>query len=277
MRAIELLSDIVAYNGPWRVEALQDQHGYEVLAQSSLIKSNGLVSSVLCEACDDPHDAAVAWSDPHYGYFCDEAGFVTLDRSSFESVSADIQAIVASIAACLECKNRKTKPIHGKTFRIGVLEFATGDLAIYFHPRILNDGDLSELNTAMSKEVRTSYVIVLTAAGHLVWGNAKTARLSDVFEISEKDCGFKAIADIRTLAGIPEKRSAGRPTIYHDKLFGILEERTANGSTLPGVNEEKRALRDAYASQYPGAPLPSDSTLKRSIREFRSGSKMGQN
>lgn len=277
MSAIDLLSDMIAHDATWPYEAAQAGRGYECLVTAGFVSSEGVVGSVLCEECDDTHESAVWFHEGKYGYFCDQVGFVSVDRSRFVGLLPDVQALVASIASLLKCKNRKPTPIYGKTFRIGALETDTGDLTVYFHPRLQNEDDLSELNTALTRGARSTYSLVLTAAGTLTWGHAKTARLSEVFEIDEETGSLHTNADLYTLAGVTLKRGAGRPKKYAEKVLNIVWERSHNGIAIGGLNAEARTIVQEFSKRYPDEECPSESTIRREIRKFRAGSKVGQN
>lgn len=84
----------------------RDRDGYGQLVTAGLVHRQGLVKSVLCDACDIGHDAAILFEDERYGHFCPEAGFVPVERSDLIAVAADFEALVAQIAAALGCRAR---------------------------------------------------------------------------------------------------------------------------------------------------------------------------
>ena len=271
MTAIETLSSIISQRGKASRVFFEKQVGFDPLIETGLVEVTGKVQSVLCDACSDPHDAEVVFRDGNYGFYCHEAGFCRIDESGVTAIKPSIGALVANLAAVFDCKRRKSTPIHADTWRIGAIYTPSGDLALYFHPSLQTDQDVSAAQSALRDETRSAFRLIITAVGNLTVSNAKSARLEDIVELDSRTNGLAALADPRIIAGAPKAVTNGRPNLYADKLEPLILQRIEDGNTHEGLNKEAKAIREVLSQSSPDGQVPSLSTVKSYLSKTRTG------
>lgn len=261
MSPIALLCGIIAQSRKVAANTHRDCDAYGSLVTAGLVQAQGLVQSVLCDACDIGHDAAITFEDGRYGHTCPESGFVPVERDDLIAVAPDFEALTTQIAAALDCDHRKPRSIGERTWHIGTLRSETADIAVYFHDRLQTSQDLQALETALRGQVRASFGLVLTAHGTLPVPSLTTAPLDQVFRFDAAHSGLVAEADPAILVGAPITRKGGRPTIYGDRIKAIIADRAETGCTTKSKNAEIRAIQADYATRFPGDPTPSRSAI----------------
>lgn len=272
MTAVETLSSIIAQGGKASKAFYQRRGGFDLLAGSGFVRCRGVVQSVVCEECNDPHDAEVVFANGSYGIYCPDAGFAELTAQSIEAIQPDIGRLVADLAGVFDCKRRKSTPVHGETWRIGAIDTPAGDLVLYFHPSLQTEQDVRAVEVALLHEVGAMFRLVITAVGKASVLNAKTVQLADIVEVVSGAANLATIADPRTIAGAPKVPNTGRPSPYAEKLSSLILRRIEDGSALPGLNAEARAIGDLYSAKYKAEQVPSFSATKRHITKLRAGS-----
>lgn len=272
MTAISLLCEILAQGAKASAETYRPKPGYQALLSSGLVQETGLVQSTHCVDCDHAHDAEVVFEGGQYGYFCPQIGFVPVDRSKLIAVRPEPKNIVQGLADAFGCRRRKTTPIHGQTWRVGAVETPGGDATIYLHPRLRSSEDLQDLETALRREVRSPFRLILTAEGALMVLETKTVRLDGVVELDPLLNTMVPIADVLAIVDAPIKSSGGRPNQYGGKLDRIILARSQYRQALSGHNEEAKAIRDVFREQYPNEKPPSLPTIKRYLTKAQGGS-----
>lgn len=263
MDATHIFEQLVAQRGKALARSYAQHPAYDELIKAGLIAETGVVSSVVCDDCDRPHDAAIIYQDAQYGYFCPDLGFRPAERAEITSVEPKIAAFVAQIAENQDCKRRKSTALNGETWRIGVLETAAGDVAFYFQPTMLDAKDVEAVGRAFNGEIKSAFGIILTSAGALSVPPYITVPLRDALCFAPETGSFIVDADVRSIAGVPVKRTGGRPSGYKDPLRRLIANRVNDGIALKGQNEEARAIRAAYKTSFPHEKAPSISTIKR--------------
>ncbi|MGH1575733.1 hypothetical protein [Planktotalea sp.] len=272
MGAIETLSGIIAQRGKASIGFFQGQSGFEQLAETGLVRERGIVQSIICDTCDDPHDAEVVYADGAYGFFCSEAGFVPLDTRDIRSVEPVIDRLVTQLAIAFKTKRRKSTPVYGNTWRVGSIDTPAGDLVLFFHPSMQDETDVAEVKAALANEVGSAFRLVITANGALTASRAKAVRLCDIVEFVETTARILPLADPRSVAGAPQAANSGPRSPYAQKLSPLILQRSDSGEALRGRNEEAKALSELYRSKFPDEKAPSLVTIKRFVTVFRAGS-----
>ena len=272
MSAATLLCEIIAQGAKASAGTFRSRAGYHALILQGLVQESGVVQSIQCDDCDDPHDAEVVFESGQYGYFCPENGFVAIERSDLTGVKSDLQTLTSFISAALGCNRRKGTPVSGSTWRVGALDTIAGDLTIYFHPRLQSCEDLHELEAALQREVVSPFRLILTAAGSLNVPGAKSARLDEVLELDPVSGDLVEYSDLRVIVKVPLENSGGRPNVYGKKLDTIIRTRIGNGQALLGRNEEGKAILDVFRKQFQNEKPPSLPTIMRYLTKARGGS-----
>lgn len=270
MAAVELLCQIIAQAGQANTADFRNADGYAELLQAGFIVEKGVVQSVLCDDCSDPHDAKIDFEAESYGWHCPEIGFVAAQRSDLVAVKPDLSRIVASLVKALECKAHKSTPLHGTTWRVGKLSSHKGDLSVYFHPSLHTQDDMERLNAALSREVKTAYRLVIVASGTLLQNGCALLNLCDAVELH--DGAFHVSCDVRRAAGIPSVNRGGRKEEFGARLTIVYERRKQAGIAKEGLNEEAKAAIKQFIAENPDADVPHLSTSKRHLTKFRAGS-----
>jgi hypothetical protein len=85
------------------------------------------------------------------------------------------------------------------------------------------------------------------------------------------------VADLMTIAGVPEIRTGGRPSDYKKPLNELIAMRESQGLALKGRNAEAKAVQAEFKAQLPNTKCPSLSIVKKYVSTARSGSKLDQN
>lgn len=272
MTAIQTLCEIIAQRGPASRHTFQDHVGFDLLSTLALIRNSGVVQSVVCEACDDPHDVPVVYEDGQYGHYCGDAGFVTLAAHQLDLIEQDASKLVARLAEAFGCKRLKTSPVYNETWRVGALETNAGDLTIYWQPTMLDQNDIRDLNAALSHEMRSQFTLVLTADGNLTEAGTKTTTLDEIILLSDDGHGFTVLADPCEIVGAPRTAQGGQHSPYAANLDSLMKERVSSSCALSGRNEEARALKALYKERHPEKDQPSMPTVKRHVTHFRARS-----
>lgn len=272
MSPIALLCGIIAQSGNVAETTYRDCDGYGDLMAAGLVRRQGLVQSVLCDACDTGHDATILFQDGRYGNLCPEAGFVPVERPDLIAVAADLDELSTQVAAALGCGVRRPRRIANESWHVGTVKTETADIAVYIHPCLRTLQDLSALDAALRRQVRSRFGLVLTACGTLPVPGMTAAPLDQVFGFDRAHGRLVAEADLATIVGAPVARKGGRPATYADRITAIIADRAANGRTETGKNAETRAIQAEYAARFPGDQPPSHSTVGRHLSANPSGS-----
>jgi hypothetical protein len=272
LTAIARLSQIIAQRGKTSKTAFANQADFDRIIESGLIELTGKVQSLVCDECDDPHDAELVFADSAYGYYCHELGFIRVEDQRTHAVKPVISKLIDGLASTYECKRRKSTPISGDTWRIGSITTQEGDLALYFHPSLQTEDDVRDVQTALSYETRSAFRVLITAVGTLMITDAKVVELVDAVEFQEKTGKLDPIIDLRTIAGVPPMRTGGHPNYYKQPLRELSALREKEGHTLVGRNEEAKALRLAFRAKFPDRKCPALSTVKTYVSKLRGGS-----
>jgi hypothetical protein len=271
LNALDLLAAMLAQRG--RVQSVEYSSfpAYGDLIKAGLIEEAGVVSSMICDECDQPHDAKIVYEGTQYGYYCPELGFVSKPRSEVIAVQPNLGAFVSQIADALDCKRRKSSPLDKDTWRIGAVDSPAGDVVLYLHPTLQDARDIEDFQAALASEVKSPFGVVLTSSGTLTAPPFVTTQLDDVLSFDGKAGKFTMAADVRAIAGVPEQRTGGRPNDYRKPLNDLITLRVSQGRTLQGRNAEAKALQAEFAVQFPDIKCPSLPTVKSYVTEMRSG------
>lgn len=272
MNAVELFATLLAQRGRVRSVEYSSFPAYDDLIKSGLIEETGVVSSMICDECDHPHDAKIVYEGSQYGYYCPEHGFVSKPRSELVAVQPNLGAFVSQIADVLGCKRRKLSALDKDTWRIGAIDSAAGDIVLYLHPTLQDAQDIGEVQAALASEVKSPFGVILTSQGTLTARPFATAQLGDVLSFDSNAGKFALVADICTIAGVAERRTGGRPNDYRKPLSDLIALRASQGRTLQGRNAEAKAIRAEFEAQFPDKKCPSLATVKRYLSEVGSGS-----
>lgn len=272
MSATARLCEIITQGGKVFVDFYDGDDGFAGLVRHGYMRGSGVSSSVVCDECDSPHSAPVVYEGEKYGYFCPDIGFLPLCPARLAAFSPDIPKLIKRLADAFGCRQRKSSSIHGKTWRIGAVQTDAATVTIYFHPTLETEDDARALQDALGREARSEWRLVVTAQGALPMAGLTTVRLDEFVEIDIITGELSVVADLAYLAGLPRKNLGGRPAEHGDLLRPLIEGRIREGAAVDGVNAEADEVRDAFASKYPDRPIPSESAIKRYIRQARGGS-----
>lgn len=274
---MDLFATLLAQRRRIRSAAYSSFPAYGDLIKAGLIEETGVVSSMICEECDHPHDAKIVYEGSQYGYYCPDLGFMPKPRAELIAAQPNLSAFTAQIAGALSCKRRKSSPVDKNTWRIGAIDSPTGDVVLYLHPSLQDAQDIRDLQAALASEMKSPFSVVLTAMETLSVPPYTTVQLQDVLSFDPIALKFIVVADLSAVAGVPEQRTGGRPNDYRKPLGEIIALRASQGRTLQGRNAEAKALRAEFQIQFPDIKCPSLPTVKRYVSEARSGSKLDQN
>ncbi|QIE41626.1 hypothetical protein G5B39_06455 [Rhodobacteraceae bacterium SC52] len=272
MTAATLLCAMVAQGGKVSADFYGANDGFAALVRHGYLHQAGVLASVVCDECDAPHSVPVVYEADGYGYFCPDLGFLPLDAVRLTALSPDIPKLIFRLAEALGCRQRKLSSVYGETWRIGAAQTDTAPVMLYFHPSLETEDDARALQHALAREARSEWRLVVTAQGALPMAGLATVRLDELAEINVMTGALRVIADPSALVGLPSKNPGGRPSAHGDVLRPLIEGRIRNGAAVIGLNAEAREVRDVFVTKYPDRPLPSDSAVKRYIREARGGS-----
>ena len=271
MSAIDLLCEIITLKAKASAAFFNQQQDFQALFRKGLIRECGVAQSVNCLECDTTHDAEIVHEAGRYGYHCPDVGFVSVERDEIMSLQPNMPRIVSGLADAFGCRRRKPTPLQGSTWRIGTVPSEGGDITLYFHPCLSDEQDALELSAALSRDVRTAFRVILTAAGTLPLPYAKTALLIDVVEFPADRSEFSVLADPHDIAGAPRRNPGGAPNRFQDLLVQILQSRVNDCIALKGRNAEAKAVRDQFCRLYPDKAAPSLSSVQYYVTKFRSG------
>lgn len=272
MDAIRLSSELVAQRHKTAAGAYLSLPAYQQLKQAGFVEDAGVVQSTQCDDCDSPHDAEVVFEGDTYGYYCPDLGFVAKDRLELVAVQFNISGFVENLANDLNCKRRKSSPVSGSTWRVGAIETHAGDISIYFHPILRDANDLLDLETALAKEARSSFGIVLTASGSISVAPFVTVALENCVSFDETNNQFCFDVEIEKMVGVPQIKTGGRPNIYKANIEKIMIARSRDGRSEQGRNAETEGILDEYQNHFPTEPVPSKSVVNRYVTRIRAGS-----
>lgn len=272
MDPVKLLCEFIAQEAIVAARLYRDDAGYGALLDAGLILREGVVRTVLCDDCDIPHEAPVEYENGTEGYYCPDLGFMPLERAEIVAIRPDLESLVVQLGAALGCDLGGAAQLGPRTWRIGLVDTPGGRAAVYLHPRLLSGDDLDALETALRKELRRDYVLILTACGSLPYRDAVTLNLAQMVKLNVSPTRLTPIASVADAVGSPPKPTGGRPSEYGHLLKALIEERIRSGAAHGTINAEALGVRAAFEAAYPDKPLPSDSTIKRYIREAQGGS-----
>ena len=272
MDAVGLFAVVLAQRGRVQSVGYSSLPAYGDLIKAGLIEEAGVVSSMMCDECDCPHEAKIAYEGSQYGYYCPEIGFVSKPRSELIALQPNLGTFVSQIADAVDCKRRKSSSLDKDTWRIGAIDGTVGDVVLYLHPTLQDAWDVRNFQAALASEVKTPFGVILTSKGTLTVPPFVTALLDEVLSFDPKAGQFALDTDLRAIAGIPEQRSGGRPNDFESALSGLMALRVNQGRAAPGRNEEAKALHAEFIARYPNKKCPSLPTVKRYVTRIRSGS-----
>ncbi len=265
MDAARLLADIIAQNVPVTAAQFRSVAAYQTLFDCGYIEEAGVVQSIHCDDCGQPHDAEVAYLSGQYGIHCPDLGFIAKQRSELTAVKPNLRKLVEDLADCLGCKRTKSTPIQDQTWRVGVVSGPSADVAVYFRPTLRGVGDIRSLEAALAREAKSQLGIVLTASGDLFRPPFKTLRIQDCLLFDEVTGAIECEVDLCATAGAPVKHKGGRPSPYKETLAKIITQRRDSRTALPGTNAEARAILGQLKLSMPSGPIPSISTIKKAL------------
>lgn len=274
MDAINLFCSLLAQRGRVNSAEYSSFPAYHDLIKAKLIEEIGVVSCMICNECERPHDAKIVYEGSQYGHYCPELGFVSKTRSELVAVQPNLSAFVSQVADALDCKRRKSSPLDQNTWRIGAIESTTGDVVLYLHPTLHSAQDIKNVQSALANEVKSTFGVILTSQGALNAPPFVTAQLDDILSFDLKVGKFTVVADIHAIAGVRKSPTGGRPNEYRKPLSDLVELRAKHGNTLKGRNAEAKALRLEFMAQFPNRKTPSLSVVKDYVSKFRSGLKL---
>ena len=272
MSATSRLCEIIAHGGKVSANFDGDDDGVVALARHGYLRDAGVLASIVCDECDAPHSAKVVYEGEQYGYFCPDLGFLTLDPTLLAAFLPNIPKLIDRLADALGCRQRKSASIHGETWRIGAVRTDAATVMVYFHPTLGTEDDVRALQDAVGREARSEWRLVATARGSFPMAGFATVQLDDLVEIDITTGTLRVLTDPGVLAGVPRKNLGGRPAEHGDLLKPLIESRIREGAAVEGVNAEAREVRDAFTSEHPDRKIPSESAIKRHIRQAREGS-----
>jgi hypothetical protein len=270
LSAIDFLCEIIALKAKASAASYNQHPDFEALFREGFIQECGVAQSVTCLECDTTHDGEIIHVGGKYGYHCPDLGFVAVERSEIMSLQPNMPRVVLGLADAFGCRRRKSTTLQGTTWRIGTVPSEGGDITLYFHPCLSDEQDALELSTALSRDVRTAFRVILTAAGTLPLPYAKTALLTDVVEFPADRSEFSVLADPHDIAGAPRRNPGGAPNRFQDLLVQILQSRVNDCIALKGRNAEAKAAREQFCRLYPDAKPPSLSSVQDYVTKFRS-------
>lgn len=271
MSAVSLLCEIISQGGKV-ASGFHSGVTFDALVRHGFMREAGVMSSVVCNQCEDPHSARIVYEDGSNGYYCPELGFVPLAPELSTAFLPDLPKLVERLADVFACRQRKSTSLHGRTWRIGAVSAVPETVMLYFHPSLGSDGDVLDLQTALGREARSDWRLIVTSRGGFPITGCSSVHLDDLVEIDVENGSLSPIADPGVLAGVPRKHTGGRPSEHGALLKPLIEKRIRERQTLDTVNAEARAIRSAFGAAYPDKPIPSDSAIKRYIRAAREGS-----
>ncbi len=277
MNAVSLLCEIISQNGKVAAQNYREDVRYGALLDAGLLKRDGLVQSLLCENCEMPHDAAIEYEAGSYGYYCPELGFVPLERAELVAMRPDLEALLDQLGVALGCGLRSTLQLGPQTWRVGLVDTAGGQAAIYLHPRLVSGDDLDALDSALRAEIRHDFTLILTAFGTLPYRSATVMKLTQILDLNADAAYMTARASVDQAVGAPSRRTGGRPNLHGQRIQSLLSERAQRGRAKEGRNEEAKAVLAAYVAQYPHDLAPKLPTVKGYVTKFRSGCKLDKN
>ena len=272
MDAVVLLATLLAQRGRVRSVEYSSFPAYDDLIKSGLIEEIGVVSSLICNECDQPHDAQVVYEGSQYGYYCLDLGFISKPRSLLIAAQPNLSALVAQIADALACKRRKSSPLDKETWRIGAVDSPAGDVVLYLRPTMQDAQDVKDLEAALVGEMKSPFGVVLTSIGTLSVPPYRTVYLQEALSLDPIAKNLAFVGDLEAIAGVPEQRTGGRPNDYKRPLTELIAIRASQGRTLEGRNEEAKALLLEFMAQFPKTKCPSLPTVKKYVSEARRGS-----
>lgn len=272
MDAVDLFATLLAQRGRVLSVEYSSFSAYRDLINAGLIEETGVVSSITCEECDQPHDAPIVFEGSQYGHYCPDLGFIAKARAELIAIQPNLGSFVAQIADTLACKRRKSTPLDKNTWRIGSIESPAGDVVLYLHPTLRDAQDIRDFQVALANEMKNPFGIVLTSNGTLSVPPFVTAQLQDVLGLDHVSGKITVVGDLRAIADVPEHRAGGRPNDYEKPIRDIFVLRAQQGRSLEGRNEEAKALRAEFSATYPKKICPSLPTVTRYVSKFRSGS-----
>lgn len=267
MNAVDLLATLVAQRGRVMASQYSQFPAYAQLLETGLIEETGVVPSIICNECDQPHDAPVVCEASQYGYYCHELGFIPIERTELIAVQPNLGAVTAQIADHLHCKRRKSAPVKDAVWRIGAIDTPSGDIALYLKPTMQDSEDVAEFEAALLGEIKSSFGIVLTSKGTLRLPPYTTVTLQDVLSIVSGE--LTVVADLTTVAGVPEVRRGGRPNNFKKPLNELIAMRENKGLALEGINAEAKALQAEFMARFPDNKCPSLPTVKKYVSNSR--------
>lgn len=271
MSAATLLCEIIAQGGKVASNFYIGDRDFAALVTYGFLREEGVLASVVCDECDAPHSALVVYEDDGYCYFCPELGFLPLDTAYLTAILPDIPTLISRFVDVFACRQRKSSSLYGQTWRIGMVETAAASVMVYFHPTLDTEDDARDLQSALAREARSEWRLVVTAQGTLPMDGIAVVHLDDLVEIDTENGALRAIADLGILAGVPRKNLGGRPSVHGPMILNIIEERIGNGEALRGRNKEADAVLDLFARRNPREKAPSRSSVRDYVTKVRTG------
>jgi len=167
LNAVELFVMLMAQRGRVQSVEFSSLPAYDNLVKAGLIEEAGVLSSMMCDECDRPHDAKIVHEGSQYGYYCPDLGFIPKPRSELIAVQPNLTTFVSQIADALNCKRRKSSSLDQGIWRIGAIESTAGDVVLYLHPTLRDARDIKDVKAALANEVKSPYGVILTSNGTL--------------------------------------------------------------------------------------------------------------
>lgn len=251
---------------------------FDVLQTLHLIKDDGPVSSVLCDACQDPHAAPVTYDqgEDRYGWTCYDQGFVPAEIDDVAAVSVSIDNLLRRLRSALSCTSGDAKQDNETLKRVGTITIGDEAVTVHLATRSLVGEAIHRVRSAFASAARSDHLLLLVpgfdpASGVVIPGTV-IAPLEDVIRL-DPQLGLTANqAAIARLAGVNMKPGAGHPSVYGEMLKMLVEERDRKGIAEETIGREATAIQTVWNDRWWGVNIPSSSTVKCKKRTYREGS-----
>lgn len=245
------------------------------LLDGGFLVADGVVDTVVCDACGAMHEATVTYHAAGQGYVwhCPELGRVEADPADLCAVALRPErfrdALVAGLGTLFGSRRGKPRRLGERgDWLLGIYTIAGAATTAVFGPgrRIEDPGPTA----AIAALPRTEAGLVLIAGGDAARVTLPTGYralpLESVATIGDDGAlAFdRRLIERTVLAAVPAKRSRGGRPALEAEVWSVLDALRLK----PGTRGKVGAVRRNWKTYFPDVDIPVDSTLQKHVASW---------
>ena len=280
VEALDLLCEIVE-SGEIRFAASAFEgraSAVSVLTRGEILTPDGVVSSVVCDACDEVHEAALEYFPERecHGWYCPNVGRIEADAGAVLALSFSVERIVRRLCEAFGeafgPHRWRSRHINGtRSWIVATFKIGAADTTVVLASGMRETSAAQALHSALAGLPQNDAGLLLLTDDHELLPPApkrfRSLPLQAAVQLLENG-SFEVDARLvrRTIGAAMSDTlgRAGRPSL-EQQIWHILDAIGAD----PDGQRLAAAVRKAWPEHFPDEQLPSKTTLNKHASAWR--------